>query len=486
MHSINMQLRLLPTLLCATSLLVGLRSQQEGLQPITEARLREAYAASLAACAKAFGKELDPAVPLVFASREEIAEVVTRENLPLVKLRVADEEAAMAEARQLGDKLAEGVYGKFSWADQKFLVVLGTWEQHAKFLAMPELTTDAALRAVMVHELCHAYDDRRFGFAERLATADSRDAIVAINAVIEGSAQLQSRRICGQNDWLPGFEAMREAVGKIPATVLAQGEAVALIARGAAAATTFAYHDGERFVESVLAADPKDGHERLFRTPPREEELILNPAWYLDPASRPAVLYDLKPAFDVLLAAHDPEVWSEVRSQTTAQQIAAGMTLLPKASVDAFSASVRNAAIAQFTYKANPQAKMVIGAVLEFDSEASAARWLDLADQLSNLKDQAMKKGQVRIVGSERKELVLPTSRGLLFRKHMKAGLFKFDVVSIDMQRGRIVVETILSGDPLPDEEHGRLVAAMLDAVRLRVEAKDGAAERKEGEGGGR
>jgi len=224
MHSINMQLRLLPTLLCATSLLVGLRSQQEGLQPITEARLREAYAASLAACAKAFGKELDPAVPLAFASREEIAEVVTRENLPLVKLRVADEEAAMAEARQLSDKLAEGVYGKFSWADQKFLVVLGAWEQHAKSLAMPELTTDAALRAVMVHELCHAYDDRRFGFAERLATADSRDAIVAINAVIEGSAQLQSRRICGQNDWLPGFEAMREAVGKIPATVLAQGE----------------------------------------------------------------------------------------------------------------------------------------------------------------------------------------------------------------------------------------------------------------------
>lgn len=80
----------------------------------------------------------------------------------------------------------------------------------------------------------------------------------------------------------------------------------------------------------------------------------------------------------------------------------------------------------------------------------------------------------------------MATSRGLLFRKHMKAGLFKFDVVSIDMQRGRIVVETILSGDPLPDEEHGRLVAAMLDAVRLRVEAKDGAAERKAGEGGGR
>lgn len=442
---------------------------------LTEERVRQAYADSLAACAKAFGKALDPELPLAFVSREQMAETIERENLPIVRLRIPDAAQAEAAAKQLAAALAQGAYAKYSWADARFLVALETWREQVRLLDLPALAEDAALRAVMVHELCHAYDDRRFGFAARLIEADTEEAVKAVNAVIEGSAQLQARRICGQNGWLDGFAVMREAVGKLPKSVLRQGEAMALLVRSMVASATFAYYDGEDFVTAVVAAEPEGGHERVFRTPPREQELILNPAWYLDPAQRPAVLYDPAPALDRFQAAFDSETWNATRAQATAQQMAAGMTLLPAEDVANFQKSVRNAQLLQLTPKANPQSRMVVCVVIEFDGEASAAQWLDYAERLSKRKDETMATGRVRIVGSERRELVGADHRGWLFRKRMKAGTKEFDVANIDLQRGRIVVETVMSAEPLPDEEHERLVVETLAAVRLRAATDESA-----------
>lgn len=454
-------------------------------QELTEERVRQAYADSLAACAKAFGKSLDPELPLAFVTRREMAETIERENLPIVQLRIADAEQAAAETRQLATTLARGAYAKYSWADARFLAALDTWREQVRLLELPELAEDAALRAVMVHELCHAYDDRRFGFAKRLVEADSQEAVMAINAVIEGSAQLQTRRICGQNGWTAGFEVMRDAVGRLPKSVLEQGEAMALLVRSMVASATFAYYDGEDFVAAVVAADSEGGHERVFREPPREQELILNPAWYLDPSKRPAVLYDPLPALDRLQAEYDAEVWNGVRVQATAQQMAAGMTLLPPEDVERFQRSVRNAHLLQLTPKANPQSRMVVCVVIEFDGEASALKWLEYAERLSKRKDEAMATGRVRIVGSQQKELVGAGQRGWLFRKRMKAGGKEFDVANIDLQRGRIVVETVMSGEPLADAEHERLVTEVLDAVRLRAATED-AGKPRPAEGAGR
>jgi hypothetical protein len=86
-----------------------------------------------------------------------------------------------------------------------------------------------------------------------------------------------------------------------------------------------------------------------------------------------------------------------------------------------------------------------------------------------------MATGRVRIVGSERRELVGADHRGWLFRKRMKAGTKEFDVANIDLQRGRIVVETVMSAEPLPDEEHERLVVETLAAVRLRAATDESA-----------
>lgn len=460
-----------PMLLVQRPIAAQSPGEVESVLEITETRVQAAYADSLAACAKSFGKALEPAVPLAFVGTKELAEVIARENLGLVKLRQPDAEKAAAEAEQLGRQLAAVAYAKYSWADGRFLVALDNWSKNVKLLDMPELASDATLRAVMVHELCHAYDDRRFSLADRLLTADTNDAVMALNAVIEGSAQLQTRKVCAQNGWAEGFAAMREAVGKVPTSVTKQGEALAMLARATASGMQFAYYDGETFVAAVVAADADNGLERSFREPPRDPETIINPAWYLDPAKRPAILYDPEPALDRLEADYD-DTWNRVRVKSTAQQLASGLTLLPKEEVEAFLPTVRNVRIVQLNPKRAPQSKAVIGAVLEFDGEASAARWIEMSDRLSKRKDEAMATGRLRIVGSSTTPLTEPDLRGYLQRKQMKLGRSEFEVASIDVQRGRIVVETILSGEPLDDEAHRKLVREMMDAVFAMGEVK--------------
>lgn len=271
-----------PRLACAfLPLLFALAAAAQEPTPaiaeVTEARLQAAYADAQAACAKALGGPLEPPVPLRLAKTSELRAIIARENLPLVRLRQPDADKAEAEAEQLGVRLGAMAYAKYSWADRAFYVVAATWRELAEQLDRPTLTADVGLRAVMVHELCHAYDDRKFDFTARLRGTATAEAATAFNAVLEGHAQLQARRICGQNGWNDGFNAMRDAIGQVPARSSKGGEAALLLARAGAASMTFAYHDGEEFVAAVLAADPERGAERVFTAPPTDQDTVLHP-----------------------------------------------------------------------------------------------------------------------------------------------------------------------------------------------------------------
>jgi hypothetical protein len=48
----------------------------------------------------------------------------------------------------------------------------------------------------------------------------------------------------------------------------------------------------------------------------------------------------------------------------------------------------------------------------------------------------------------------------------MQSGELEFDVATIDVRRGRVVVETIFSGEPPAADEHQKLVRELLDAVQ--------------------
>lgn len=436
-------------------------------EKVTEARLQAAYADARAAVEKVLGARLDELPPLRIAEVAAVAEVITAENLPMVRLREPDAATAEALAKQIGDQLAPLVYAKYAWTTRTFLVVAITWERTARILQRPALTNDATLRAVMVHELCHALDDRKFDFGKRLLEADTADAITAFNAVIEGHAQLRARRVCAQSGWSEGFATLTDSIGALPAGT-AGGEATRFLLRAKAAALMTAYVDGERFAAAVIEARPDTGERDLFESPPKDPETILAPRWYLDPSSRPELLYDLEPAIDAFVAGFDAAVWSGTRSNVTGKQLATGLTMLPQEDIDAVIGSLRAVRIVQLAPTAAPQSKIAILCAMEFASEDAARHWIAMSAKVSDHKDATMDKGTVRITGSKTTELTRDTLRGFLQEKTMKNGRLAFDVASIDAQQGRIVLETIYSGEPPSAEDHVALVEQLLTKVRLR------------------
>lgn len=439
---------------------------QDEIQPVTEARLREAFAAAQAACGKVLGAKLDELPPLRLVGPAEIAEIVAAENLPLVRLRQPDEAKARAEAAAIGQGLAATVYAKYAWSTRTFLVVPKAWEGHARALGRPALTSDFALRAVMVHELCHAIDDRKFDLGKRMLGATTSDAAAAFNAVTEGHAQLVTRRVCTASGWQDGFTAFTEAIGALPATQ-GGGEGWKFQRRAEAAAMQTAYVDGENFATAVLAARPETGAGDMFATPPKDQETILNPRWYLDPKTRPAVLHDVEPAIDAFVAMYDDEEWSSSRSSPTGKQIATGLTMLPREDVDAIVASLRSARLVQLVPTAAPQSRAMMLCILEFDNAESASRWVRLSGVVSAHKNATMTEGALRITHAEETRLDGESLQGLLQEKTMVQGDVEFDMVTIDAHRGRLVVETILVGDPPPMAAHLKIVEDVFAAIRV-------------------
>ena len=449
------------------SLLAPLAAQKQKFEPITEERLLAAYADARAACEKVLAAKLEELPPLELVGVDEIATVVTAENLQLVKLRQPDEEKAVAEAEQLGKSLAAMIYAKYAWSTRTFLVVPKTWESNARVLNRPKLTSDHALRAVMVHELCHALDDRKFDFGKRLLAATTADAATAFNAVIEGHAQLMARRVCKASGWADGFDAFTDAIGAVPATHVG-GEMAKLLTRVTAAAMAMAYIDGERFAAAVLSARPETGSKDMFESPPKDAETILQPQWYLDPTTRPALFYDAEPALDAFVAKFDAAVWSSSRNGITGKQLASGMTMLPQKDVDAVVASLRAARFVRLAPTAAPESKVALLVVMEFDSEDAARRWVRLSGVVSDHKDETMDKGILRIIDGKTTPIERPPLHGLLQEKKMKNGRLAFEMATIDAHQGRLVVETIYSGEPPAAEEHLKVVEEMFAAIVRR------------------
>lgn len=452
---------------CVVLLVLSFAVAQEKAAPVTEERVAAAYADATAACKEVFGVDLDTLPPLKLVAPRELGDAVAAENLPMIALREPDDDKAKAAARDVGRQFAAVAYAKYSWSTKSILVVPKNWELSARTLGRPGLTADHALRAVMVHELCHAIDDRKFDLGKRVLEARDADAVSAFNAVLEGHAQLVSRRVCKVRGWSDGFDLHTTSIGAVPDGAV-DGEALMLQLRATAAALAAAYLDGERFVAAVVEARPEKGVSDVFLSPPKDLDTILHPGWYLDPKSRPALLFDPEPAIDVFVAKFDADVWTATRASPTPKQLATGLTMLPKEDVETLVASMRALRLAQVVPTAEPQAKVRYAIVMEFDNEQSARRWVAASDTVSKKKDESMKTGALRIVSSSTRTLDEGPVRGVLQRKGMKAGAAEFEVVSIDAWRGRLVVETLYSGDPPPDEEHLRLVDEMLSAARRK------------------
>lgn len=435
--------------------------------PVSSERISAAYHDAAVALVEQLAVQPDfPALKL--CSADDIARAVAAENLPAVRLRQPDDEKAKLEAQTLGAQFATFAYAKYAWSTKEFLVVAATWEQNARVLDRPELTSDAALRAVLVHELCHALDDRAHDLTKLVGGARGNDAVLALNALIEGHAQFVARGVCEKAGWKAGFDTFTSSIGALAPSSAANGELVRSYLESIARAARASYVDGERFVAALAEKGGAQALERVFREPPLDLDTVLHPEWYLDPTLRPAQMWELEPALDLFAARFDATVWSSQRVAVQGAQLLASMQMLPKEEIEPLAAKIRGARLIQLAPTAAPMSKVAIGIAIEFADDSAARDYVAAAAKLSKLKDEAMKKGVARITASKSSEIAGVDCAGWLHEKEMVNGVLKFSVATIDLRRGPIVVETVFSGEPPPVKEHEELAVKLLDAVKRK------------------
>lgn len=161
---------------------------------------------------------------------------------------------------------------------------------------------------------------------------------------------------------------------------------------------------------------------------------------------------------EVLAPMYDGKEWNGSRSSPTDKQIAAGLTMLPRADVDALVASLRAARRVRLVPTLAPGSRAALLTILEFDSEASARRWVRLSGLVSAHENETRKEGALRFTNAKETRLDGASVRGLLQEKTMAQGELKFDLVTIDAHRGPFVVATSLVGDPPSTTAHLKLV----------------------------
>lgn len=422
-----------------------------------------AYSEALTAVAEVLEQRFDPPPPLRFVAAHELGRRVAEENLELFLRQHGERATAEAAAAAAGAQYAQFAFGKYAWSSKELLVVLPTWNAKARQMDSLELIEDETVRAVLVHELVHALDDRAHDLGRALLACADSDQVQGFNAVLEGHAQHWTRRVCATRGWNDGFETFTALIDALPPGL---DEASLQFARVQAATVGTAYGQGERFVAALLERGGTEVLARAFRVPP-DVQTVFHPEWFFDPAARPRPAYDPEPAL-TLFGGHFPaELWSTTRLGLTPAQFSASFALLPQESVAPLVASLVSARILALQPKDAPAAKQIVFGVLEFTDEAHARLYLAAARDLSRTKDELMRTGTTRILSADYHELA-PTLAGFHALKRVRSGPVELDVTLVELQHGPLVLETIFSNEPIERDAHVELVRAALTTLAPR------------------
>ena len=236
---------------------------------------------------------------LVVADDARIDALVRRETRRLVRAQFDDE----AFAERFVERMMRGQRGTFVAlyvpATDSVLVNRRLFAEYTASVADAGPVREAAVLALMIHEITHAADDRRHDI-DGTRTLDFR-ASFAESAVYEGHAQWRTRRLCGRADCLEGLAALDAFMFDTPAGEAAPNRipqsAVALSRN----VLEYSYVEGERFVEALARRpDGAAALDRLLSAPPSDPVQILDPGSWPDTAreSRNRHLLDAAAGFE--------------------------------------------------------------------------------------------------------------------------------------------------------------------------------------------
>ncbi len=381
-------------------------------------------------------------VTIRLGTREDLSRTLLAEVTAQLTITLGDAEAAKAQAKLLTTLMVDAMLAKYSYSEKTVFVSAENFVKLAALVDEPGLATAEGLRAVLVHECVHAADDLKFDLEACIKRLKGQEGLMCFSAVLEGHAQVVTRRVCAGHGWEKGFETFTRSIGKMPEDM---EEGQKILARAMTSALTSACSDGETFMTFVEAKGGAKGVARAFRETPHDIALIDNPAWFLDPSLRPAKTYDLKAALEALAKRFPKDEWTITRTALTKGQLRGALEMMPKEDLDWFLDALVDCRLVVIQPSAAPQSKMVIAALYEMPRPVDSERALKLTNALNRLKDEKMKTGTIRVTSAKYEDVAGTRWSGELARKKVQAGLQEVAVSSLIARRGAVTLELVYS-----------------------------------------
>jgi len=427
-----------------------------------DAELQKLGQQALTAVEQHLDTELGRPLTFRYATAKEVEAILVKELRPQFAVQFETEDEVTQNCKATAAMMSRALLAKYAFESGDVLVVQKNFENLAEVIDEPGLDTPECLQAALVHECVHVLADHRYKFGEKLRELANADQILAYNAVIEGHAQLVARAVCKKNGWSEPFAQFTRSIGKVPDM---GDEGSNMLARVQAVSLSWAYYDGERFTAKMQAEHGEEGIARAYRTPPKSPAEIFHPEWYLDPASRPKIDYDLDAGFAVLEEARGGDDWNATRQAINSAQIKTALALLPEEDVERFAAHILDSQFLSLVWKDPPGKHFIAGAVFVTDSHSETVFALAAEERLLKAKDEAMKNGALKILDASYTPLRDGQVHGLFAKKTVQVQQQKMPVSTVVLAQDRLVVELAFSNVEVSQEEVVALGEKMLAAM---------------------
>jgi hypothetical protein len=231
--------------------------------------------------------EFSDELTLRVVGRDEIATRVESEQYQLFISRGLSKSDARFVAQEVAANQSLAIYAMYSWSTGEILASREALSEHAVVFGNMGLIDPRFYEALMVHELVHADDFRRYEVPRVLRKISNPDTLEAFAAVVEGHAQLQANKICATQGWSDGFDSLRAVFVALPEVLPGFWEETEAISdtdkrrlRQECIQIMNRYIQGEAFMSAVESRGGSDAIEAMFREPPKDMMRILKPDWY--------------------------------------------------------------------------------------------------------------------------------------------------------------------------------------------------------------
>ncbi|MBX2882584.1 MAG: hypothetical protein KTR32_21720 [Granulosicoccus sp.] len=219
-------------------------------------------------------------VRLQIVTGANIQKEVKRETRRLVQSQFSDERYSEIFLNRMVNQQASSYAALYTDQGKRILVNSDLMETYFRISEQDAIPLDQALLALLIHELVHAADDKKYQIHKNRVM--NFKVSFTQSAAFEGHAQLVTRKICTRQDCLRGMQALENFMFAPSNTSDPVLQSVQAISRNV---LEYSYIEGERFLTELLKRP--DGPalvDEVLRSPPEDPIQILVPSTYPDKA----------------------------------------------------------------------------------------------------------------------------------------------------------------------------------------------------------